>query len=68
MGCNVGGGGGVDSALTPGFNLLVPRQKGRSACSRSRGITSNCCETPRLKTERPFVICLCCINQHENKK
>jgi len=55
MGCNVRvarGGGGVDSALTPGFNLLVPRQNGRSACcSRSRGITCNCCELPvRSKT------------------
>jgi hypothetical protein len=32
------GGGGVDSALTPGFNLLAPRQKGRSACSGYAGL------------------------------
>jgi hypothetical protein len=36
MGCNVEGG--ADSALTPGFNLLVPRQKGRSTCSGHAGL------------------------------
>jgi hypothetical protein len=31
-------GGGADSGLTPGFNLLVPRQKGRAACSGHAGL------------------------------